>query len=128
MNDRREPVILVIDDSEDDRWMIEKALRQSGFENLRFAGSGEEAMRLCEKETFALVVCDTMMPGIDGFETCRRLIAMPGFKSPVVIQTGQADAVDAAKARLAGARDYVVKTHDSSWLLESIQTLLNPTH
>ena len=67
-----------------------------------------------------------MLPGINGFEVCRQVKAVSGPAIPkVIVVTGSVDAVDAGKARLAGADDYVVKVSDLSALVNAIHQLFN---
>jgi DNA-binding response OmpR family regulator len=72
-----------------------------------------------------LVITDTMMPGIDGFETCRQIRATHDKEEmKIIVTTGAIDAVDAVKARKAGADDYCVKTSDPTQLIAAVRGLI----
>ncbi|MBN1872509.1 MAG: response regulator [Candidatus Omnitrophica bacterium] len=116
--------ILIIDDNEQDRIIMKRFLNRSGYGNIMEAGSGEEGLERTKTERPDLVITDTMMPGIDGFEVCRKLREAYGAETPkIIILTGQVDAVDAVRARKEGADDYCVKTSDAHPLLEAVKKL-----
>ena len=79
--------VLVVDDSLSVRKMVERALEMRGFEVLA-ASSGTEAMERIDSATPDLVVCDVVMPDVDGYELCRRIradpvqISVPGRRRP----------------------------------------------
>lgn len=113
--------ILVIDDSAQDRKIIKRFLGKVGFEEIVFAETGEEGIQKTEAEEPDLVITDTRLPGIDGFEVCRRIREKNFLFNPkVIIITGAIDAVDAVKARKMGADDYCAKTSDFTPLIEAI--------
>lgn len=101
--------ILVIDDNEDHRFIIEECLKDSGFQNLVFAISGEEGLEKVKKESPAIVITDTHLGRMNGFEVCKQIkTKYPHIK--VVIMTGNTRHVDFPKARDVGADEYKVKT------------------
>ncbi|MCQ9206428.1 MAG: response regulator [Omnitrophica bacterium] len=117
--------ILVVDDNEQDRKIITRVLSKAGFKDIITAERGEEGVEAAEKEKPELIVLDTVLPGIDGFETCRRIRKSQGPKTTkIIVTTGAIDAVDAGKARAAGADDYVVKTSDFAHLAKAVKSLL----
>ncbi len=72
-----------------------------------------------------LVITDTNMPGIDGFETCRQIRDAGSKDNPkIIVTTGAIDAVDAVEARKAGADDYCVKTSDAAQLIVAVKNLI----
>lgn len=82
-------------------------------------------MKKAETEKPNLVIIDTLLPDIDGFEVCRRIKAAKGKPSPaVIVITGFIDAVDAVKAKKMGADDYCVKTSDFSQLVGAAKKLV----
>lgn len=118
--------ILVVEDNEQDRKIITRVLNKAGFKDIIMAERGEEGVEMAEKEKPNLVVLDTVLPGIDGFATCRRIRKTQSSKTmKIIVTTGAIDAVDAGKARAAGADDYVVKTSDFAHLAKAVKGLLN---
>ncbi|MBL0150298.1 MAG: EAL domain-containing protein [Ideonella sp.] len=101
--------LLVVDDDMLLRGMATRTLRHAGFEVLE-ADSGERALELFENANFDLLLLDVLMAGIDGYETCRRLRAMPrGLRVPVLMLTGLNDTASIERAYEAGATDFITK-------------------
>jgi DNA-binding response OmpR family regulator len=120
--------ILIIDDTDVDRKIVMRFLKKEGYENILIAENGEEGIQLTASEQPDLVITDTNMPGIDGFETCRRIREANGREKPkIIVMTGAIDAVDAVKARKAGADDYCVKTSDTIELIAAVKALIGGT-
>ena len=117
--------ILIIDDSEQDRKIMARFLKKAGYEDLILAETGEEGVEKAKAESPDLVVSDTVLPGIDGFEVCRKIREAQGDQTPkIIIVTGAIDAVNAVMARTLGANDYCAKTSDCVPLLEAIGNLI----
>lgn len=116
--------ILIIDDSEDDRLISKKFLAEAGYQEFMFSETGEDGVEKAKSETPDLVITDTMLPGIDGFEVCRRIREALGDKVRIIMMTGSMDAVDAVRARRMGTDDYVVKSRDPALLLEAVKRLM----
>ncbi len=103
------PLVLVVDDFEDNRAMYVEYLQFQGF-RVAEAVNGEEAVDRATKLQPALVVMDLSLPVMDGWEATRRLKANPKTKDIVVIAlTGHAEASHAKKALDAGCDDFVAK-------------------
>jgi DNA-binding response OmpR family regulator len=116
--------ILVIDDSPMARRMLMEALVKQGYDVVT-ADDGPQGVTKAREETPDLVITDTVMPGIDGFEVCRQIKKRKDCTPPkVMIVTGTMDAVDAGKARKAGADHYSVKTSDFTLIKEIVQKLI----
>lgn len=119
------PVILLVDDNDQDRKIMMRLLRQSGRGEAIEAATPEAAEAASAAHAVDLAIVDTVLPGAEGFEVCRRIRERhPAAK--IVMITGLIDALDAGRARKAGADDYVVKTADGAPLLEAVATLLDP--
>jgi len=116
--------ILLIEDNSQDQKIIQRYLGKAGHGNVVVAENGERGLELAFRERPDLVLLDTMLPGIDGFETCRQLKQNKDFLGKTVIMTGRIDAVDAQKARDMGADDYCVKTADCASLLTVVARIL----
>ena len=119
------PKLLIVDDDEGDRTLMKKAIEDAGFDlDLYVANSGEEGLKKAEElKPGVIVVLDTSLPGMDGFETCKRIKAIDK-NLKVIICTGLIDVVDAGKARAAGADDYCMKTSDFDALVASLRVVM----
>ncbi|MBF0216558.1 MAG: response regulator [Candidatus Omnitrophica bacterium] len=112
---------LVIDDSPLAVEMVASMLRDKGFDVVS-AANGEEGVMKARAENPGLIILDTQMPGIDGFETCRRIKKIKSSAPPkIIMTTGSVDAVDSQKARRSGADEYTVKTSDLTMLMKIIE-------
>jgi len=119
-----QPEVLLVDDDEVNLLLTALALRERGF-RITEASSGELALKLLRQRSFDLVVLDAMMPGLDGFDTCRTLRRMPGFENmPVLMLTGLDDDASITKAYNAGATDFFVKATQWSLLEGRLRYLL----
>ena len=113
--------ILIIDDNEQDRKVMARFLTKAGFTEIFHAENGEEGVRKVGEVKPDLVVLDTMLPDIIGFEVCAKIKQnYPDIPVKVIMTTGGVDAVDALRAKKAGADDYCVKTSDCFPLLEAV--------
>jgi DNA-binding response OmpR family regulator/DNA-binding CsgD family transcriptional regulator len=102
-------MILLVDDSPDEVKMLGTALRQAGFDTVS-ANGGEIALATLERIVPQLIVMDCVMPGLDGFETCRRLKSDVRFAHiPVIFITGLKDTDSTLKGFEVGGVDYVTK-------------------
>jgi two-component system response regulator HydG len=99
--------ILIVDDDADTRASLAAIARREGWE-VREAPSSVEALAMLRLEPAELVLCDLMMPGIDGIEMLRRLRAS-GDNVPFIMVTGHASVESAVEALRLGAFDYLSK-------------------
>src|SRR5574337_43064 len=101
--------ILIIDDDALTRTLAGEALREAGF-NVVEAESGEAGLAAFEAQRPDLVLLDVVMPGLDGFEVCRRLRAHPRLGHvPIIMLTGLEDTESIEKAYDSGATDFISK-------------------
>jgi diguanylate cyclase (GGDEF)-like protein/PAS domain S-box-containing protein len=116
--------ILIVDDIPTNLAIAVDYLEDSGF-NVMVAQDGEEGVERTQLIQPDLILLDVMMPGIDGFETCRRLKTIESTRDiPVIFMTALADTSDKVKAFAAGAVDYVIKPFQIEELLARIKTHL----
>ena len=104
-------LILVIDDEPTQRMLSREALEQRGY-RVEEAESGEAGLQLATELKPALILLDVMMPGMDGFEVCRRLRSHPDLtlnRTPVVIVTALEDLESIEIGFKAGATDFLAK-------------------
>jgi len=106
---KRRDIVLVVDDSPDTLRLLTDALDGAGMA-VMVALDGAAAIRICEQITPDIILLDAIMPGIDGFETCRRLKLDADLSSvPVIFMTGLAETEDVVRGLGAGGVDYVTK-------------------
>jgi DNA-binding response OmpR family regulator/DNA-binding CsgD family transcriptional regulator len=106
---RKRDVALVVDDSPETLRLLTDALDGAGM-TVMVAMDGAAAMRIVEQITPDIVLLDAVMPGIDGFETCRRLKRDAGLADvPVIFMTGLAETEHIVRGLEAGGVDYVTK-------------------
>jgi DNA-binding response OmpR family regulator len=116
--------ILVIDDSPTFAATLQAALKEEGFD-LLIALTGEEGIGLASREKPDLVVIDTLLPGLNGFDTCSRIRkASNNTALKILMITGSVDAIDAVRARKSGADDYAVKTKDIKLMVDLAKKIL----
>src|SRR5260370_40806986 len=106
---KKRDVALVIDDSPETLRLLTDALDGAGM-TVMVAMYGAAAMRIVEQITPDIVLLDAVMPGMDGFETCRRLKRDAGLSNvPVIFMTGLAETEHIVRGLEAGGVDYVTK-------------------
>jgi PAS domain S-box-containing protein len=119
-----QPEVLLVDDDEVNLLLTAIALRDRGFRLIE-AASGERALQLLGEHAPDIVVLDAMMPGLDGFATCRAIRALPGYENmPVLMLTGLDDDESISRAYQAGATDFFVKATQWSLLAGRLHYLL----
>ena len=127
--------ILVVDDDENDRWLIERARRAAGVNGpIHLASDGSEAIayfmgegKFADRSKYAyptFVMTDLKMPAVDGFGVLEFLKGNPEWAIiPTVVFTSSPDRDDIKKAYMLGASSYHVKPHDPEAFRELIRTL-----
>ena len=106
---KKRDVALVVDDSPETLRLLTDALDGAGM-TVMVAMDGAAAMRIVEQITPDIILLDAMMPGMDGFETCRRLKRDAGLSNvPVIFMTGLAETEHIVRGLEAGGVDYVTK-------------------
>jgi two-component system, OmpR family, response regulator len=110
---------------EDDARMANALRRGLRYEGLvaELAGDGEEALRMARASEYDAVVLDVMLPGLDGFETCRRLRAT-GVWTPVIMLTAREGVDDRVRGLDEGADDYLTKPFSLAELLARLRALV----
>jgi signal transduction histidine kinase len=116
--------ILIVDDTPANLGVLVETLSVAGYQ-LMVAEDGEEALAQTLRIQPDLILLDVMMPGIDGFETCRRLKARTETRDiPVLFMTALSETSDKVKAFAAGAVDYISKPIEHEEALARISTHL----
>lgn len=114
--------ILVVEDEDSIRRFIVINLKRSGYEVIE-ATSGEEAVKIAEKQRPDLVVLDVMLPGVDGFEVCR-ILREKLTDLAVIMLTARGQDMDKIMGLELGADDYVVKPFNPLELTARIRAVL----
>lgn len=117
--------ILIVDDNPDIVELIASRLEVNNYDVLT-AASGEEALTSAQKDQPDLILLDVAMPGIDGFETGRRLKADDATKNiPIIMVTAKGEQTDLLKAvNEVKAVGYIVKPFRPDKLLEKVEEAL----
>ena len=118
------PRILIVDDNEANRDILEARLGAQGYELLQ-AADGEEALSAARQYLPDLILLDVMMPKLDGIEVCRRLkgdATLPFM--PIILVTAKADSKDVVSGLEAGADEYLTKPIDQTALVARIKSVL----
>ena len=119
-----QPDVLLVDDDDVNLMVTAIALRDRGFRITEVSG-GAQALEKLAVHTPDIVVLDAMMPGLDGFATCRVIRTMPGLENvPVLMLTGLDDDASITRAYQAGASDFFVKANQWSLLSGRLHYLL----
>jgi DNA-binding response OmpR family regulator len=120
-----EPLVLVVDDDEEIRKALERALRLEGFA-VHVAEGGHRALELVEQERPGVMVLDVVMPDLSGISVVSRLRAR-GDDIPICILSARDEVADRVAGLEAGADDYVVKPFDIGELAARLRALLRRT-
>jgi two-component system sensor histidine kinase/response regulator len=117
--------ILIVDDTPANLGVLVETLGAAGYQ-IMVAEDGEEALAQTAQTQPDLILLDVMMPGIDGFETCRRLKARAETCNvPVLFMTALSETADKVKAFAAGGVDYITKPIEHEEALARIRTHLS---
>lgn len=121
--------ILVAEDEEDVRSILELSLNDVGEFNIKICCSGQEALQQVEAFAPDLILLDMMMPGMDGMKTLMELRKIEKVKEvPVVFLTAKTQAEEVAHFREAGALDVIKKPFDPMTLAENLQLIWKQYH
>jgi putative two-component system response regulator len=125
MKDHQQPgVILVVDDAPASLKLLNHLLTQSGYQ-VREATDGDAALKSASQSPPDLILLDVSMPGMNGYETCRRLKEQPQLKGvPVIFLSALGEALDKVKAFGSGGVDYVTKPFEFAEMQARIETHL----
>ena len=124
MNSNSHRTVMVVEDFEDNRFMMRRLLEMSGYRVLE-AINGEEAVRIAELELPDLILMDLSLPLLDGLAATRRIRQRDGLRHVPIIAVSAHDTADFhAEALAAGCNDYVTKPIDFDQLEALLHRLL----
>lgn len=116
--------ILIVEDDEDILELISYNLNKNGYNVIR-SSSGESGLEKLEKNNPNLILLDLMLPGIDGFEFCKKVKADERNKNiPIVMLTARGEDADIVTGLELGADDYITKPFSPSVLIARIKSVL----
>ena len=113
--------ILVVDDIEDIRSLLQEALQANGYHTLE-AADGREALRIIETESPDLVILDIAMPVMSGFQVLRQL--RKNSDIPVIMLSARTDTVDKVESLELGADDYITKPFEIAEMTARVEAVL----
>ncbi|NOZ26629.1 MAG: response regulator [Chloroflexi bacterium] len=117
--------ILVIDDEPDLVHLVSIFLGAAGFEVIG-ADNGREGIEKIEQVSPDLVICDMVMPNMDGIETVKAIRANPRTRSlPVIMLSARGQTEDVNRALTAGANDYIIKPFRGAEIVEMVKRYLS---
>lgn len=120
------PLVLVVDDDRSTRLLISSSLKAMNVTTIE-ASNGEEALDLMENHP-SLIILDVLMPGINGFETCKNIRLLPhGELVPILVITGLDDFKSIERAYEVGATDFINKPINFAQLRHRVRYLLRTT-
>jgi len=123
-DDAHKPIVLVVDDEEDLRFMLTELLEAKGFRVIT-AANGQEGLNIARQEMPNAIVLDVMLPMMDGFQVCRLLKFNEKYRDiPIIMLTARQENTDRAIADAAGADSFISKPFDSEHLLGELNRLI----
>ena len=123
-NESVSQTILIVDDNPFNLQLLGKLLKGFNYE-IEFAMNGETALEWLNAVKFDLILLDINMPGMNGFEVCRRIRSNPLYNSiPVIFLSAETERESILKGFELGAQDYLAKPFDSRELLVRVRTHL----
>ena len=119
------PTVLIVDDEPHVVTLVRVTLEDESFRIIE-ATDGAQALAVAEEKIPRLILLDVRMPGLDGFEVCRRLRADPCFSTTkIVMLTASGQEADRTRGIAAGADEYLTKPFSPLALLNLVHSLLS---
>jgi len=115
--------VLIVEDNKITRLVFEKLIRSLGYD-VTACENAEVALAVCQERFFPLIILDLGLPGMDGFEFCRRIRALPQHEYSMILVVTAYDSLEDLQAALdAGADDYIIKPVDMELLRRRLMIL-----
>jgi DNA-binding response OmpR family regulator len=119
------PVILLVDDNPQNLQVLGKLLQEEKYK-IEFAVNGEATLEWLKNKQFDLILLDLNMPGMNGFEVCKRIRSdKKMYEVPIIFLSAESERESILKGFEVGAQDYVTKPFDSRELLARVKTQLD---
>ena len=111
------PVLLVVDDNEDNRYTLTRRLKRQGYDNVVSAEHGRHALDLLAARPVDLVLLDIMMPEMNGYEVLEKMKADPKLRDVPVVMISAVDEIESVVRCIElGAEDYLAKPFNPTLL------------
>jgi len=124
MKEERTPSVLVVDDIESNLELMEAVFQREGY-TVRMALGAGDALEICSNDSVDIAILDVMMPGINGFELCKKLKSQTTkYFFPVILLTALNDKKSRITGLECGADDFISKPFDVLELLTKVRSLL----
>lgn len=118
------PAILIVDDNPQNIQVLARFLQENKYE-IEFATNGKAALEWLNTRKFDIILLDINMPGMNGFEVCRKIRSNPDMNNvPIIFLSADSDRESILKGFELGAQDYLTKPFDSRELLVRVRTHL----
>jgi adenylate cyclase len=120
-----DPALLVVDDNEDNRYMLSQQLNIQGYDNITIATNGHEALNILRSKSFDLVLLDIMMPDLNGYEVLESMRSSPELRNiPVIMISGIGELDSVVRCIELGAEDYLLKPFEPTLLRARVRATL----
>src|SRR6516225_3522169 len=120
-----DPALLVVDDNEDNRYVLSQQLNIQGYDNITIATNGHEALNNLRSKSFDLVLLDIMMPDLNGYEVLERMRSSPELRNiPVIMISGIGELDSVVRCIELGAEDYLPKPFEPTLLRARVRATL----
>jgi len=120
-----DPALLVVDDNEDNRYMLSQQLNIQGYDNITIATNGHEALNILRSKSFDLVLLDIMMPDLNGYEVLERMRSSPELRNiPVIMISAIGELDSVVRCIELGAEDYLPKPFEPTLLRARVRATL----
>ena len=117
--------ILIVEDEETIADLEKDYLELSGFE-VEVANDGETGLEKALKDEYSLFILDLMLPGVDGFEICKKI--REEKNTPIIMVSAKKDDIDKIRGLGLGADDYILKPFDSKEMIARVRAVLRRYH
>src|SRR6516165_3923278 len=120
-----DPALLVVDDNEDNRYVLSQQLNIQGYDNITIATNGHEALNNLRSKSFDLVLLDIMMPDLNGYEVLERMRSSPELRNiPVIMISAISELDSVVRCIELGAEDYLPKPFQPTLLRARVRASL----
>lgn len=118
------PSILLVEDTLTQALLMQHQLKKAGY-TVKLARSGKAALDELDKESFALILSDINMPGMDGYELCRKVKVRPNYQEvPFILLATPVEKPEILKMLESGAENFILKAFDETTFLSKLEDII----